>query len=128
MSNIDWSQLITRAMKQASLAAEVLAQANIKLNQLTRQANAQVTAVQGRVTALEFAVNGQDPDDPDYLPPLDSEVAELPVRIAQLKAWNLYNTRLGRVKLQAAWPSSPTWPAMPDPLTNETSAVAMPSS
>ncbi len=111
-------------------AEELLAhQLTIATNDLTaksRQATAQITAIQGRVTALDFTVNGQDPDDPDYLPPLDSEIAELPVRVAQLKAWNLYSTRLGRVKLQATWPSAPVWPVMPEPLTNEVSAVSAP--
>ncbi|WP_024647719.1 hypothetical protein [Pseudomonas syringae] len=96
------------------------------LNALSRQANAQVIAIQGRVTTLDFAVNGQDLEDPEYMPPLDSEIAELPVRVAQLKAWNLYSTRLGRVKLQPTWPSAPSWPAIPEPYTNEVSVMSQP--
>lgn len=111
----------------AELSAQHLAEVIEKLNSLSRQANAQVIAIQGRVTTLDFAVNGQDPDDPEYIPPLDSEIAELPVRVAQLKAWNLYSTRLGRVKLQATWPSTPVWPAMPEPYTSEVSAMSQPA-
>lgn len=103
-------------------AYEVLRDATTQLNALTRQANAQVTAVQGRVTNLEWLIEGQDPEDPDYIEPTAEEVAELPVRKAQLKAWNAYTTKLGRVKAQATWPNAPVWPVVPEPYTSEMSA------
>jgi hypothetical protein len=98
-----------------------------KLNALSRQANAQVTALQGRVNTLDYLINQQDPDDEDYIEPSAAEIAELPVRKAQLKSWNSYNVKLGRVSTQATWPSAPAWPVQPEPYTNETSAVVQPA-
>lgn len=107
--------------------AEILQQSTDQLNALTRQANAQVTALTGRVTTLDYVINGQDEDDPDYIAPTAAEIAELPVRKAQLKSWNSYNVKLGRVKTTAGWPAAPVWPVMPEPYTSETSAVALPT-
>lgn len=84
-----------------------------ELERLQRLANAQVAAVQGRVDALNDAVE------------LDmataAEIAEQPVRAAQLKAWKTYRILLGRVPTQADWPTSPVWPTVPEPYTSETS-------
>lgn len=93
--------------------------ANSELAQLQRQANAQVTALQGRVSTLN------DPDMEGMY--TDEEIAELPVRQAQLKAWKNYRLLLGRVPTQAKWPAAPEWPVMPEPYTNETSAVSVPT-
>lgn len=95
-----------------------------ELQSRQRQANAQVTALSGRVATLDYLINQQDPDDEDYIEPSAAEIAELPVRKAQLKSWNSYNVKLGRVSAAAGWPSAPAWPTMPEPYTNETSAVA----
>lgn len=97
-----------------------------ELQRRQRQANAQVTALSGRVTTLDYLINQQDPDDEDYIAPTPAEIAELPVRKAQLKSWNSYNVKLGRVSTAAGWPQKPAWPVMPEPYTNETSAVAAP--
>lgn len=84
-----------------------------ELERLQRLANAQVAAVQGRVDTLNDAVE------------LDmataAEVAEQPVRAAQLKAWKTYRILLGRVPTQADWPTNPVWPTIPEPYTSETS-------
>jgi hypothetical protein len=98
-----------------------------ELERLQRLANAQVTALQGRVNTLDYLINQQDPDDEDYIEPSAAEIADLPVRKAQLKSWNSYNVKLGRVSTQAAWPSAPVWPVQPEPYTNETSAVVQPA-
>jgi len=90
-----------------------------EVTRLQRLANAQVTALQGRVDTLNDAV------DLDMATP--AEMAEQPVRAAQLKAWKLYRVLVGRVSTQATWPSAPTWPVQPEPYTNETSAVAAPT-
>lgn len=105
---------------------EYLAMAQAELASRQRQANAQVTALSGRLTTLDYLINGQDPDDDDYMAPSASEIAEFPVRKAQLKAWNSYNAKLGRVSNSAGWPKSPVWPGMPEPYTSETSAVSAP--
>lgn len=98
-----------------------------EFERLQRLANAQVTALQGRVNTLDYLINQQDPDDEDYIAPTAAEIAELPVRKAQLKSWNSYNVKLGRVSTQATWPSAPVWPVQPEPYTNETSAVVQPA-
>ena len=87
-----------------------------ELQRLQRLANTQVTALQGRADTLNDAV------DLDMATP--AEIAEQPVRAAQLKAWKLYRVLVGRVSTQATWPSAPSWPVQPEPYTNETSAVA----
>jgi hypothetical protein len=107
---------------EEEMAAKQLAIATAQLNVLTRQANAQVTALEGRVSTIEYTINEQDPDDPEYIEPLPEEIAELPVRKAQLKSWNSYRTKLGRVNLQATWPAAVLWPAVPEPYTSEMSA------
>jgi hypothetical protein len=106
---------------------EYLGAATDELQSRQRQANAQVTALSGRVTTLDYLINQQDPDDEDYIEPSAAEIAELPVRKAQLKSWNSYNVKLGRVSMAAGWPQTPAWPVMPEPYTNETSAVAFPT-
>lgn len=108
-------------------AAELLASQTAQLNALTRQANAQVSALAGRVSTLDYLINGQDEEDPDYMAPTAAEIAELPQRKTQLKAWNTYTVKLGRVTGAAGWPATPTWPVMPEPYTSETSALSAPT-
>jgi hypothetical protein len=124
---IDKTQLITKAMIDAEILAEQTRIATDQLNALSRQANAQVTALAGRVSTLDYLVNGQDEEDPDYIAPTQAEVDELPQRKAQLKVWNSYTVKLGRVKTAAGWPANPTWPVMPEPYNSETSAVSAPT-
>lgn len=96
-----------------------LAVNTIELERLQRLTNAQVTALQGRVDAINDAV------DLDMATP--AEISEQPVRTAQLKAWKTYRILLGRVSTQTTWPSAPTWPVQPEPYTNETSEVVQPA-
>ncbi|MEX5551715.1 hypothetical protein [Pseudomonas pergaminensis] len=77
-----------------------------KLSYLTSQANAQVSALNGRIDTLSFAISGNDASK--------TEVDELPVRIDQLKEWRQYNLDLSRVPAQASWPHSAQWPDQPD--------------
>jgi hypothetical protein len=96
---------------------ESLAFSNLEGRQ--RQALLQITAIQYRIDAIEYLVNGQDEDDPDYMEPTPAEIAELPVRKAQLKSWNNYRAKLGRVTSIAGWYETPTWPAIPETYTSE---------
>lgn len=84
-----------------------------KLNNYTRKAGEQIQALNTRISALNFAINGQDPEDPDYEPATPEEIAELPIDTALLYKWNAYNRNLGKVKTQAGWPRTPTWPVEP---------------
>lgn len=124
---IDWTKLITKEMKDAEHNAEVATQNTAKLQALIKQANAQVASLNGRVSTLDYLINEQDPDDEDYIEPSAAEIAELPVRKAQLKSWNSYNVKLSRLTTSAGWPLNPVWPVMPEPYTNELSAVATPA-
>jgi hypothetical protein len=102
--------------------AEIEATAFAVLYSKQRQALAQISAIQSRVDALNYLINDQDPDDPDYLEPTGAEIAELPVRKAQLKLWNSYRAKLGRVTGLAGWYQTPAWPVIPEPYTSEMSA------
>lgn len=88
--------------------------ANNLLEAKLRQANAQVTALQGRVDAINDAIEFEEA--------LPEEIAELPIRNAQLTLWKKYRVALGRVKAAPGWYQTPAWPAMPEPYTSETSA------
>lgn len=106
--------------------AEVESAAFAVLYAKQRQALAQISAIQSRIDALNYLIDGQDPEDPDYLEPTDEEIAELPVRKAQLKLWNAYRVKLGRVTGLSGWYQTPAWPAVPETYTSEMSAEAPP--
>jgi hypothetical protein len=95
--------------------AQWVAYQTLEVERLQRLSNAQVTALQGRVDALNDAV------ELDMATP--EEIAEQPVRAAQLKAWKTYRVLVGRVPTQATWPQAPVWPVQSEAYTNETSAV-----
>lgn len=86
-----------------------------------RQALAQISAIQSRIDALNYLISEQDLEDPDYMEPTGEEIAELPVRKAQLKLWNTYRAKLGRVTGLAGWYQTPAWPVIPEPYTSEMS-------
>lgn len=118
---------------QAQLALARLEAINTSLlDSKQRQATVQISAIQSRIDAINYLINTGDPDHPDYLEPDDpdymaptaAELAELPVRKAQLKAWNTYRGKLGRVMTSAGWYQTPAWPLMPEPYTSEMSATA----
>lgn len=75
------------------------------LQQLTQLATAQKVALTNRIGTLNDAI------DLDMATP--AEVAELPVRTAQLKAWKTYAVLLGRVTTQPGWALTVTWPVQP---------------
>lgn len=113
---IDWTKLITKEMKDAWAVQAVLKQSTDILESKLRQASAQVTALQGRVDALNDAV--------ELDMATDEEIAEQPVRATQLKTWKTYRVLLGRVSTQSKWPTTPVWPTTPEPYTSETSYIA----
>lgn len=94
--------------------AQIEATANALLDSKLRQANAQVTALQGRVDAINDAI--------EFGGALPEEIAELPIRKAQLTLWKKYRIELGRVKAAPGWYQTPAWPVIPEPYTSETSA------
>lgn len=104
MSNIDWSQLITKGMKAAAAAAQVLANAKADLANRNAAAVLQIARIQDRVDTLGYGVDSGEATEAD-----EAELAALSVN---LKAWKAYKFALGKVATQPAWPT-PTWPAVP---------------
>ena len=108
-----WSEPMPQPVPDPALMeGEMQALLDAKL----RQANAQVTALQGRVDAINDAI--------EFDEALPEEIAELPIRMAQLTVWKKYRIALGRVKAAAGWYQTPAWPAVPEPYTAETNAIS----
>jgi len=84
---------------------DVLAVQSAKLQSLTQLAAAQKAALTDRVSTLNDSI--------ELEMATTQEVAELPVRTAQLKQWKTYAVLLGRVTSQSGWPSEVTWPTQP---------------
>jgi hypothetical protein len=105
MSNIDWSQLITKAMKDAAAAAAVLASAKAELASRNAVAAAQIARIQDRVDTLGYGVDSGEATEED-----EAELAALTIN---LKAWKSYKFALGKVATQSTWPSTPVWPETP---------------
>lgn len=98
--------------------AEILARQSFKLQGLKQLAEAQKTALNSRVGTLNDAIELEmaTPDDE----------AELPKRVAQLKAWKTYAVLLGRVTTQAGWPPEVNWPTQPTEGMDLTVSAAAP--
>jgi hypothetical protein len=75
------------------------------LQQLTQLAAAQKTALTARISTLNDAI------ELEMATP--EEVAELPIRQAQLLEWKRYAVYLGRVTTQEGWPPDVVWPVQP---------------
>lgn len=84
---------------------QVLTSQSAKLVGLKQLAEAQKTALSNRIGTLNDAI------ELEMATP--EEEAELPLRIAQLKAWKTYAVLLGRVTGQAGWPPDVEWPVQP---------------
>jgi hypothetical protein len=108
-------------------AAAVLAAATSELNRLIKQANAQVAALVGRITVLDWLINLQDPEDPEYVEPTAEDSAELAACITLRNKWLSYSNKLPKVKLQATWPDAPVWPVMPALYMEGLMAIAAPA-
>lgn len=99
---------------------DLLRETSAILNSRTRLATAQITALQGRIDAINDAIEG------DYA--LPEEVEEKPVRVSALAEWKKYRVLLGRVTGLPVWPTQPAWPEQPEPYNEETTvARAAPS-
>ncbi|WP_213941180.1 phage tail protein [Pseudomonas sp. dw_612] len=105
MSNIDWSQLITKAMKDAVLAANVLAAAKAVLAGLNAKAATQIARIQDRIDTLGYGIDAGEATEED-----EAEQAALMISIA---SWKAYKFALGKVTKQPTWPIAPVWPPAP---------------
>lgn len=97
--------------------AEIIALNTVRLQQYTQLSTSQKNALTVRVGTLQDAIE-LDIATPD-------EIAEIPVRQAQLLDWKRYAVFLGRVTLQAGWALTVEWPEQPtDGMDLTVSAVA----
>lgn len=83
----------------------ILTTQSAKLQGLIQLASAQKIALTNRIGVLNDAIELEEAT-PD-------EVAELPVRQAQLLEWKRYAIYLGRVTTQEGWPPDVVWPIQP---------------
>lgn len=88
---IDWSQLVTEAMKQEHDAAALLAQVAAQATSLRLVADTAIAPLQDAVE-LEEATEAE---------------------AALLKEWKRYRVALSRVPEQAGYPATVDWPALP---------------
>ncbi|PBP71916.1 phage tail protein [Pseudomonas syringae] len=105
MSNIDWSQLITKEMKDAVTEARSLAKAKSDLLERSSAAAQQIARIQDRIETLGYGIEAGDATEEE-----ETEAAALaPV----LKAWKAYKFALGKVTAQPTWHQAPVWPVAP---------------
>jgi hypothetical protein len=91
MSNIDWTQLVTQAMKDQAAAARLLA--GVVAETAGRRAEADT-----EIAPLQDAVDIDDATEFD---------------LAQLKAWKKYRVALNRLPNQVGYPTTVDWPVAP---------------
>ncbi|KPB29803.1 phage tail protein [Pseudomonas syringae pv. syringae] len=105
MSNIDWSQLITKEMKDAVTEARSLAKAKSDLLERSSAAAQQIARIQDRIETLGYGIEAGDATEEE-----ETEAAALaPI----LKAWKAYKFALGKVTAQPTWHQAPVWPVAP---------------
>lgn len=98
---------------------EIIALNVSALQQATQLTSAQKTALINRVGTLQDAI------ELEMATP--AEIAELPVRQAQLLEWKRYAVFLGRVTTQTGWALTVEWPVQPtEGMDLTVSAVAKP--
>ena len=103
--NIDWTQLITRQMKEAAAAATLLASMKADLASRNVAASFQIARIQDRIETLGYGIDAGEATKAD-----EAEQAALAVTV---KAWKAYKFALGKVTAQATWSGAPVWPAEP---------------
>ncbi|GFM48949.1 phage tail protein [Pseudomonas cichorii] len=103
--NIDWTQLVTKAMKEAAALAAHLAAMKAELAARNAKAAAQILRIQDRIDTLGYGIDSGDATDED-----EAEQADLMISVA---SWKAYKFALGKVAKQPTWPAAPSWPIEP---------------
>ena len=103
--NIDWSQLITKTMKDAAIQAAQLSAAKADLAGRNARALTQIARIQDRVDTIGFGIDIGEATAED-----EAEQAAL---LLTLKAWKTYKFALGKVTVQPTWYQAPVWPVEP---------------
>lgn len=103
--NIDWSKLVTKAMKDAAAAAAALTAAKVELAAYNLIAVEQIARIQDRVDTIGYGIDVGEATEED-----EAEQAQL---IISLKVWKGYKFALGKVTLQPNWYQASVWTAQP---------------
>lgn len=103
---IDWSQLITKEMKNAQADAQALTAAKVELTSRNALAASQIKRIQDRVETLGYGIEAGEATP--------EEKAEADSLAATLSAWKSYKYQLGKVTAQATWHQAPAWPGQPN--------------
>lgn len=103
--SIDWSMLVTKAMKDATLAAAQLVVAKADLAERNARAILQIARVQDRIDTIGMGIEIGEATPED-----EAEQAAL---LITLKTWKTYKYALGKVTVQPTWYQAPVWPVEP---------------
>jgi hypothetical protein len=103
--NIDWTQLITKAMKDAAALAALLVAAKADLAARNAKCAALIARIQDRIDTLGYGIDSGEATQAD-----EEEQTAL---MANIKLWKAYKFALGKVTAQATWPAAPVWPLEP---------------
>lgn len=103
--NIDWTKLITKAMKDAAAVAAHLVAMKAELTARNAQAVAQIARIQDRIDTIGYGIDAGEATEED-----EAEQAALMVVIA---TWKAYKFALGKVTKQPTWHAAPVWPVTP---------------
>jgi len=102
---IDWSQLVTKAMKDAAARTAEMLAAKGALAQRNADAALRITRIEDRIKTLGYGIEADAASEED-----EAEQAAL---LLSVKAWKGYKFALGKVTGQATWPAAPVWPLEP---------------
>lgn len=102
---IDWSQLVTKAMKDAAARAAEMLAAKGALAQRNADAALRITRIEDRIKTLGYGIEAGAASEEDE--------AEQAVLLLSVTAWKSYKFSLGKVTGQATWPAAPVWPLEP---------------
>lgn len=119
MSNIDWSKMVTKEMKDAAALAVHLSEMKAALAERNATAASQIARIQDRIDTLGYGIDVGEGTEED-----EAEQAALMVSIA---AWKAYKFALGKVTKQTTWPAAPAWPVEPAIPVIEADPEARPS-
>lgn len=102
---VDWTQLITKAMKDAAGQATQLVAAKAELAGKNAKAVSQIARIQDRIDTLGYGIDAGEATEED-----EAEQAAL---MLNLRAWKTYKFALGKVTVQPTWYAAPVWPLEP---------------
>lgn len=105
MSNIDWSKMVTKEIKDAAALAVHLSEMKSALVERNAMAATQIVRIQDRIDTLGYGIDADEATEED-----EAEQAALLISIS---TWKAYKFALGKVTKQPTWPAAPVWPEEP---------------